>query len=706
MLNIFPRKLFLILFCSLIGEGFSLEESTTSLSQARNDLAAASVKDLVLFGGGYNGTSYLNRVDIYNATSGQWNTTSLSQARCFLAAASVNNLVLFGGGRNDSSTLGTPLDRVDVFNATSGQWTIASLSVPRNNLAAASVKDLVLFGGGYNVTSYLNLVDIYNATSGNWTTASLSVGRFALAAASVKDLVLFGGGYSGYSDRVDIYNATSNNWTTASLSQGRYYLAAASVKDLVLFGGGFNGTRYSNRVDIYNATSGNWTTASLSIARFYLAAASVKDLVLFGGGYNGTRYSNRVDIYNATSGNWTTASLSQARGNLAAASVKDLVLFGGGENDTGYSDRVDIWTFADKTGTTGSCDGCEQSEVSKSNTSLIIGLVVGIVGGVALISGIVVFWYRRRNFAKPDEVVGLEPTGEHTLQGTLLTLVIMLSLLAFSFSCVYTDNASFAKFALSKPNHVDVFDLYALDTDTRFAKRVDAQLEKSKCLLALISKDTLKNIEFTEVILTAVSKNVKVILVHDESSCKFPAYSEMPEKLLNVHVFDNIAVSLQPQLGKEAWESIIQRTIGSAPPVPKSIDIFLSHRQITGQGIAMALRLELNKLDPKLQIFLDVKTEFELHNLPLIVEKTKLFVFILTEGIFASEYCLKELETAVQLKKKIFVVRDAKYTVPKELDEKWVPYDDYFQDYYPHFMVYTAKHSEKCAQQIFKALAL
>jgi hypothetical protein len=249
-----------------------------------------------------------------------------------------------------------------------------------------------------------------------------------------------------------------------------------------------------------------------------------------------------------------------------------------------------------------------------------------------------------------------------------------------------------------------VFPLNASKTDVRFAKRVEAQLDKSKCLLALLSENTLKNKEFTQAILIAVAKNVKVILVHDESSCKFPAYSEMPQELLNAHVFDNIAVSLQPQLGKEAWDSIIQRSIGAAPPVPEVIDIFLSHRQVTGQGIATTLRLELRSLDTKLQIFLDVKAEFELHNLPLIVEKSKLFVFILTDGIFASEYCLKELETAVKLKKKIFVVRDAKYAVPKELDAKWEPYDDYFQDYYPHFMVYAAKHSEKCAQQIFKEL--
>jgi hypothetical protein len=277
-------------------------------------------------------------------------------------------------------------------------------------------------------------------------------------------------------------------------------------------------------------------------------------------------------------------------------------------------------------------------------------------------------------------------------------------LLDLKISCVYTDPTSFANFVLTKPNFIEVFPLDTSKTDVRFAKKVEVQLDKSKCLLALLSENTLNNKEFTQAIITAVSKNVKVILVHDESSCKFPAFSEMPEELLNAHVFDNIAVSLQPQLGKEAWESIVQRSNGVAPPIPEAIDIFLSHRQVTGQGIAMALRLELRSLNSQLQIFLDVKAEFELHNLSLIVEKSKLFVFILTEGIFASEYCFKELETAVQLKKKIFVVRDAKYAAPKELDEKWKPYDDYFQDYYQHFMVYTAKHSEKCAQKIFKEL--
>jgi hypothetical protein len=179
----------------------------------------------VLFGGGASGTdtdiNIINTVDIYNATSGIWTTASLSVARAGVAAVSVKDLVLFGGGFSNltyyysSDTLTVePSNAVDIFNATSGAWTTASLSIARFELAAASVKDLVLFGGGTsNGTNYYNIVDIYNATSGVWTTASLSVARYFLAAASVKDLVLFGGGLNyNSSNTVDIFTpyCTSN----------------------------------------------------------------------------------------------------------------------------------------------------------------------------------------------------------------------------------------------------------------------------------------------------------------------------------------------------------------------------------------------------------------------------------------------------------------------------------------------------------------
>jgi len=42
----------------------------------------------------------LCQVDIYNLSDGNWSTAVLSQSCAQLAAASVRNLVLFGGGRS------------------------------------------------------------------------------------------------------------------------------------------------------------------------------------------------------------------------------------------------------------------------------------------------------------------------------------------------------------------------------------------------------------------------------------------------------------------------------------------------------------------------------------------------------------------------------------------------------------------------------
>jgi len=91
---------------------------TGSLSEARFALAATTVGELALFGGGLNNVpSFSARVDIYNSTSGTWSTATLSEARAFLAATAVGDLALFGGGGQKNS--GNSSTRVDFFNSTS-----------------------------------------------------------------------------------------------------------------------------------------------------------------------------------------------------------------------------------------------------------------------------------------------------------------------------------------------------------------------------------------------------------------------------------------------------------------------------------------------------------------------------------------------------------------------------------------------------------
>ena len=44
-------------------------------------------------------------VDVYNGTTGAWSTAQLSEARWDLAAASVGNVALFAGGQDSSALL-------------------------------------------------------------------------------------------------------------------------------------------------------------------------------------------------------------------------------------------------------------------------------------------------------------------------------------------------------------------------------------------------------------------------------------------------------------------------------------------------------------------------------------------------------------------------------------------------------------------------
>jgi hypothetical protein len=66
---------------------------------------------------------------------------------------------------------------------------------------------------------------------------------------------------------------------------------------------------------------------------------------------------------------------------------------------------------------------------------------------------------------------------------------------------------------------------------------------------------------------------------------------------------------------------------------------FLSHKQLTGQRIALSLFQELGKLGES--AFLDVKCELDLHNLEKLVELCDFFVFIYSDGVLDSEYCRK-----------------------------------------------------------------
>lgn len=332
-------------------EGVEYYGRITNLSVARYDLAATTVGDYALFGGGeslYNDYGAVrpritDAVDSYNNLLVHYTPSALSAARYQLAATTIGNYALFGGGylryAIDNSYYAKT---VDAYNTFLTQSTPTALSVARSELAATTVGNYALFAGG----SVKKTVDAYNTSLTRSTPTALSMYRSDPAATTVGNYALFGGGRVSEGDGtiIDAYNASLTRSTPTGLSVARGP-AATTVGNYALFGGGGNIT-LGAIVDAYDTSLTRSTPTALSLARSELAATTVGDYALFGGGHSGTGVST-VDAYNTLLVHSTPKVLSNGRYAFAATTVGSYALFGGGrpDNNNGYrSSVVDAYT--------------------------------------------------------------------------------------------------------------------------------------------------------------------------------------------------------------------------------------------------------------------------------------------------------------------------------------------------------------------------
>ena len=322
------------------------------LALSRGYLAATTIGDYALFGGGYNGSTssdYQNTVDAYNTLLTRTTPTALSMARYYLAATTVGNYALFGGGYSNQT-----MSTVDAYNKSLTRSTPTALPNGNRELAATTVGNHALFAGGNTGSTYTALVNAYNTSLTRSTPTGLSRGRSQLAATAVGDYALFGGGSNGQGvfTVVDAYNTSLTRSTPTGLGMGRSQLAATTVGDYALFGGGIQSSP-TNKVDAYNTSLTRSTPTSLSVSRSGLSATSVGDYALFGPGWYDTNQSagsKTVDAYDASLTRTIPAAPSNGYGCGAATTVGNYALFGGGmqRNSTswGCTNEVDVYTVA------------------------------------------------------------------------------------------------------------------------------------------------------------------------------------------------------------------------------------------------------------------------------------------------------------------------------------------------------------------------
>jgi len=303
--------------------------TATALSVARGSLAATTLGNYALFGGGL-ATGYSAVVDAYDTSLTRSTPTALSFAREYLSATTVGNYALFGGGEAGSYSA-----VVDAYDTSLTRTTPTALSVARRYMDSTTIGDYALFGGGY----LYNTVDAYDTSLTRTTPTALSVARSSLAATTLGDYALFGGGCTSdyalpetVSAVIDAYNISLTRSTPTTLSVARTDTSATMIDDYALFGGGFDGTAESAVVDAYDASLTRSTPTALSVARRNVSTTTTGDYALFGGGYGGG--ASAVDAYDSSLTRSTPTPLSVGRYDIGATTIGDYALFGGGYSIT------------------------------------------------------------------------------------------------------------------------------------------------------------------------------------------------------------------------------------------------------------------------------------------------------------------------------------------------------------------------------------
>ena len=324
--------------------------SITALSVARSELAATTIGDYALFGGGQNYSSYYSTVDAYNASLVRSTPTALSVAKYTLGATPVGNYALFAGGQTKSSSISAT---VDTYNKSLTKSTATDLRVGRNNISATTIGNYALFAGGSSTTGYA-YVDAYDSSLTRTSPTNLSESKTQLAATTIGDYALFAGGTTepdaGYAkNSVDTYNKSLTKGTATSMQESKYLLAATTVGGYAIFLGGSTGYTFSGRtVDAYNASLTRTAAPTASkYNREMLAATSVEGFAIFAGGLDQDDVMNVVEVYDESLTKTMTTTLSAGRFRLSATTIGNYALFGGGRTaNKSPNSNVEAFTVA------------------------------------------------------------------------------------------------------------------------------------------------------------------------------------------------------------------------------------------------------------------------------------------------------------------------------------------------------------------------
>jgi N-acetylneuraminic acid mutarotase len=320
--------------------------STTNAPNARaGHTAVWTGIEMIVWGGGATGPTYLNTGGRYNPSTDSWtatSTTNAPDARSGHTAAWTGSEMIVWGGYNGSSFLNTG----GRYNPGTGSWTATSTTnapVGRQDCTAVWTGSEIIVWGGL-AGAYLNTGGRYNPTMNSWTATSITNapnGRYEHTAIwTGSEMIVWGGFIGGFAQNDGgRYNPGTDSWTATSTANAPSFrgehTAVWTNGEMIIWGGWDDlfflntGGRYEPGTDTWTATS----TTDVPAARLmHTAVWNGREMIVWGG-WDGPNVFNTGGRYSPGTDSWTATSTTNApTARYADATVwtgSEMIVWGG-----------------------------------------------------------------------------------------------------------------------------------------------------------------------------------------------------------------------------------------------------------------------------------------------------------------------------------------------------------------------------------------
>lgn len=230
-----------------------LSDDNSNLYTARCHLAAATVGNNALFAGGCDcmllyyaygdDCTFYDTVDVINQSLTRSRATNLSQARAQLAGASVGNYALFASGRKqyDESSKSSDTDVVDTYNQSLTRGSATPLTRGSDAKSGISFGEYALFvgelTGDLEASGGADDACVYNASLTKTDISGLSSGQGQSLGVIGDFVIVVGGGLRMGAKTVCAINKSLTVTALDDYYKNAIFLSAATVGDHVIFGG-------------------------------------------------------------------------------------------------------------------------------------------------------------------------------------------------------------------------------------------------------------------------------------------------------------------------------------------------------------------------------------------------------------------------------------------------------------------------------------